>query len=305
MMIAIGAAERVDELRERLAAEFRLLQADGVEVQIKAVKRGDWTFLGCDVSARKATPEVARRFRLCVANAVSDEIIDCWEDGFIRKIIRTHYGYFEPSEQEQIYALAYRSIHGDEGRDQVIQHRIRRKGRILARLTEYLDKHSELVVDGFVAFRLKDYVDELDEAVDLAVDEFLMNKEYREFIHLLRYFIEAQEPRMERVEVYLYPDGGFRLADGDGAPLTRERLATPVCDLGDGPVDYEDLLISSLITAMPAAVILHPVRQAPRGTMDTVQQIFGGRARVCPGCAACQGGAPTAPVAPAPPGAGI
>ncbi len=147
-MIAIGAAERADELRDRLATEFQYLRAEGLDVQIKTITRGGWTFLGCDmVGRRPVSPELLRRFRLYVANALSDVILNRWEERFLRKLIRSHYGHLGPEEQETVYGYAYRTLYMPNGRDQSVHFLIRRKGKILARLTEYLDKNNELFLD--------------------------------------------------------------------------------------------------------------------------------------------------------------
>lgn len=289
LMVAIGAAERVDELRERLAAELRPLQADGYEIQMKTFERGDLTFVACDLGGKRpVSPEVTRRLRAYVASAVSEEIVNRWEDHHIRRLIRAHYGYFDLAEQEKIYRYACRSLYPDEEHNPSSPARLRRRSMVLARLSEYLERYTELVVDGFITFRLKDYVEELEDAVDLAVDEFLMDKEYTEFIHLLRYFVEIQEPRVDRVDVYLDPDGSFRLMDTEGRPVGRERAAFAAGELAEGLVDQEDLLIGTLIALMPSSIILHSSRQVPRQATEAVQKVFGSRVRFCPGCTGCR-----------------
>lgn len=286
-MIAIGAAERTDELRDRLLSEFQFLQAEGMDVQIKTLTRGEWTFIGCDmVGRRPASPELWRRFRLYVANALSDVILNRWEERFLRKLIRSHYGYLGPEEQETVYGYAYRSLYMPEGRDQTLHYRVKRKGKILARLTEYLDKNNELFLDGFVTFRLKDYVQELEEAVDLAVEEFMLEKEHDEFVRLLRYFVEMQEPRLPAAGV-CRGRGGLVLVDGDGRHLKREDLEPLLGEAGQVAMDAEDFVISTLIALAPRALVIHRPVERNKGMVDTLRGIFGSRLTICSGCALC------------------
>lgn len=56
-------------------------------------------------------------------------------------------------------------------------------------------------LEGFVRFRLKDIIDEIEMAIEMSVDDFIIQKEYNEFIDLLRYFVELQEPRIDLVNV--------------------------------------------------------------------------------------------------------
>ena len=65
-------------------------------------------------------------------------------------------------------------------------------------LTSYLIFNDNLNLEGFVRFRTKDYWDFLCETVDSAADAYLINREYQEFIRLLRYFVELQEPKVDR-----------------------------------------------------------------------------------------------------------
>ena len=44
---------------------------------------------------------------------------------------------------------------------------------------DYFDNSNSIILDGFVNFRLKDYIKDLEEIVDKAVDDFLTDREYR------------------------------------------------------------------------------------------------------------------------------
>lgn len=287
-MIAI-AVERADELRERLAREFEFLRDEGVEVQMRTVRRGEVTFVGCDpVSRKPLSPELNRRFRLLVANAVADLIVNRWETAFLRRLVRTHYGYFETAEQDLICTQAEQALHPPVTEAETLSQRIRRKGRILARLTEYLDKNSELVVDGFVTFRLKDYVEEMEEAVDQAVEEYLMEKEQQEFVQMLRYFVASQEPRSGLVNLLFEAGGGFDLVSSGGGQVGAAQFDALGLDQAQGPVDHEETLISTLLALVPGHVSIHCSHHAPAGILDLLRAIFEERLVLCNGCHICQ-----------------
>lgn len=287
-MIAI-AVERVDELRERLAREFEFLRDEGIEVQMRTVRRGEITFVGCDPVGRKPlTPELNRRFRLLVANAVAELIVNRCEHNFLRRFVRTHYGYFDDVEQDVICAHAERMLHPPVSEPESLSRRIRLKGRVLARLTEYLEKNSELVVDGFVTFRLKDYVEEMEEAVDQAVEEYLVEKEQQEFVQLLRYYVTSQEPRAGLVNLMFEPGGGFGLVNGSGSQIGAAQINALDFDQSQVPVDHEEALISTLLALVPDVVSIHRSHHAPAGSVDLLRAIFEQRLVLCKGCHLCQ-----------------
>ena len=52
-----------------------------------------------------------------------------------------------------------------------------------------------------MTFRLQSYEQELREMAEYAVDEFMLDQQYEEFVSLLKYFVYFQEPKMPLVHV--------------------------------------------------------------------------------------------------------
>lgn len=289
--ITIGTAERADDIRQRLDAELHFLQDEGIDVHIDLVSRGRFTFLGLDLTRAAAAPpeaESAAMVRHYVANAVSDVIVEKWEKDLIKKIIRGQYYYFSPAEQDTILGYADRNLSAPEPVERRGLYKLSRKSKILHKLRDYLDQSDELVVEGFVTFRLREYLDELEEAVDRAVDDFLMEREYREFVRLLKYFVEAQEPRLDRVHVLMQGPTAFRLVDDEGNAIKSECLEEFVVEMVDSEINYEDLLISALITLAPCSITLHSEgSEAWDEGVETIQAVFGERVMLCRGCGLC------------------
>jgi putative sporulation protein YtxC len=284
-VLAIGAAKHIDVIRDRLDYEFRSLEEEGIAVNVRQFNRGKITFLGCDLVRGQPAGELATLVRSFAANAVSDVILNEWETTLIRKLIRQSYASLNQDELDTVCEFVTRALDGQRPGDVDLLHRLDRKSRILARLLEFLERHDELVLDGFITFRLKDYIEELEDAVDRAVDDYLMDKEYQEFIRLLRYFIEMQESRAEEVHVLVDAGGIYRLIDGNDQPVGSDGIDELVVEMVDGTLEYEDLMISSLVALAPLRVIVHchdPGREL--GSLDTLRAIFGERLTVCRAC---------------------
>ncbi len=104
----------------------------------------------------------------------------------------------------------------------------------------------------FSFFILNDYLIELAEIVDKAVDDFLLKKDYTEFIYLLRRYTETNESRADFIHVVSYPEGFFRLFDKRGKAIKSGLLLEGAgCEQGQDEVSYEDLLISLLVSLVP------------------------------------------------------
>lgn len=284
--ITIGTAERALEVRQRLDDEFRFLQEEGIGVTTQEAHRGRYTFIDCQIPDAAAGSESL--IRHYVASALSDLIVEKYEQDLINKIIRDQYFYFSKDEQAEIIDYTQRTLSAADYSDRPLVYKVGRKGRILHRLRDYLDHSSELVLEGFLTFRLQDYLEELEDAVDRAVDDFLMEREHREFIRLLKYFVDVQEPRIDHVNVMMKPGGAFRLVDEAGVAIQSDYLEEFVAEMVESDVGYEDLLISALITLAPRWLTLHGGTGPEwEENIATIQGVFGDRVTRCPGCQTC------------------
>ncbi len=242
-----------------------------------ATVRGSLTFLEYRFEVA-APPEAVGS---ALAGALTDWIVGVRQPDRLRRLVGQRYTGFGPEEQTRIIALAQArlasGLDGPTGR----------RGRIRRCLVEYLGCHRCVVLDGFVTFRLKDYMDELATAVDQAVEDFVLEREYREFLDLLRHVVESRGDRPPRVHCLLQPDGLFFLEDDSGMGLGPD---AEVADLAEArAVGTEDLLVSALVTLAPRRVELHlPGGGALSGdALTTLAEVFAGAVDVCDGCPRC------------------
>jgi putative sporulation protein YtxC len=225
-------------------------------------------------------------FRFYIARALADLIVGEVTQQVLPKILHQHYAQFAEEDRGDILARAKGLLDATadpDGRGLVRQ--INRRNQILFKLLEYLDLHNEVVVEGFLRFRLKEYFRELVETIDRAVEAFMSDREYREFVRLLRYFVELQEPRQEEVHVVVREGGLYRLLDQADQVVENDYLEGPVVKMVQDEISHDDLLLSALITLSPRHIVLH----LPSGlrVAETIRSVFAERVEVCPGCSRC------------------
>ncbi len=290
--IRVGTAENVSRVRDRLSFEFGFLAQQGFNVVIEEARRGDVTYFLCrliaDATQGGDPSGLKAMFRHYLANALSDLIVNEWERSILRQLLQSQYECFNQGEQKVILSSASRSLDcRSDGRPDLFR-KVERKGRVLRLILDYLNSQQEINLDGFITFRLQDYREQLGDAVGQAVDDFLMEKEYLEFVNLLRYFVEAQEPKLKLVHVMILPKGAFRLMDERGATVTKEYLAKSFLEI-DTEVNSDDLLVSALITLAPERIVLHcPTELDRMEALDTIRSVFEGRVTTCRGCHLCR-----------------
>ena len=293
-MISIGTSSHIDLIKSKLDTEFGLLANDGMIIDCEEKPKGGYVFLGYNIAdygnAGYSEKDTDQIFKHYIADVVSDVIINRWEKNIISNIIKENYYYFNDEEKGTIFDYTIKKLdHIEENPEDSLLYRLSRKSLVLQKLVEYLHSNSQIIVEGFIRFRLKEYIHELKSAIEKAVDDFMMEREYKEFIRLLKYFVDIQEPRVDQVHVLMKPSGFFKLLDGQNNNINNEYLEGFIFDLGDSDINHEDLLISALITIAPNRIVLH-FKENPKiaHMVDTIRNVFGNRATQCSGCDLCK-----------------
>ncbi|HOA40705.1 MAG: putative sporulation protein YtxC [Halanaerobiales bacterium] len=221
-----------------------------------------------------------------LANIIADIVIEYIKKKFLNNIIRNRYQEFSLAEQNMIEEMTVDNL------DKLLQRsnkpgNILSKEEIVKKILTYFHQNENMNLEGFVRFRLKDIIDEIEMAIEMSVDDFIIQKEYNEFIDLLRYFVELQEPRIDLVNVIKKKNGSFQILDQERKEISSEYLEGYLADMFKDEVEYEDLLVSALINLAPQKIRLHFQRDEVE---ETVRRIFGQKVEICRGCSLCQYG---------------
>ncbi|TWH48853.1 putative sporulation protein YtxC [Sporomusa sp. KB1] len=284
-LLSIGLNKATGNIKEKLEQDCKILTQDGFRVVIEELDRGNYKFLGINIIDGELSFRNYERIKAVLKNSVSqilaDWIISNEEQRLINKIVANNYFYFNHDERATLESNALRVLAGSSARYKLI----------LTRILDYLENHHELVLDGFLNFRLKDYRLQLSQVIDNVVDDFMMELEYKEFIRLLRYFVDVQEPREEEAHVVI-KDTVFTLFDSHGKAITNQYLDDMVLPNRTGDsfdsLNYEDMLISTLITIAPRNIMIHSTnRLRDKDLLDTIKSVFDDRVIICKGCEMC------------------
>jgi len=272
--LSIETSRLADGLGKELRAAVDRLDA-GVSAALREERRGEAARFRVSWSDGAGAQAVGRE----VSRALARHIVANLEPELLAALIRRHYGQFDASERAEILS----SARSDAPRRGLVD-------RLARRIGAYLLAQRTVHLDGFVTFRLKDYTASLEREVDAAVDEFMLDREYREFVRLLHYFVEVQPPKLVEVHVLLQGDGRFEMRDESMQPLPDDVAAEFRLESQGSEINLEDVLVSSLITVAPAQVTVHGDDRAQEmPSVRTARQVFGARLHYCSGCTACEG----------------
>lgn len=228
-------------------------------------------------------------FKHYAAVGISNYIVDVLELNIIEKILQTNYYFLKSSEKksiiEQLNICLDNEIY-DESID--VPYKVNRKAKILYRLMDFLADNNHLNIEGFVNFRLRNYLEDIYEVIDRVVEEFVMEKEYNEFIKLLRYFVNIQESKIDLINIIVDKRGNYHFFDEENKVIDDNYIRSLIDDLVDNNLNNDDLLVSSLITIAPKKIIFHFASNVKNTEIiETIKNIFDDRVYICNNCKIC------------------
>lgn len=288
-LLSLGMMGTTKEIRQKLQQDCNIFAREGCKLTVDEQQLGGYTFLSCNIPdgeiSYRSYERVKNLLKVYIAQLLSDRIIIREEKNIVHDIIRQDYDYFSGEERNQIVAKVFDILHNDRI---ITEYSLSvRRSRIFTKMLDYLNGHNEMVLDGFIRFRLKEYRQLLASAVEQAVDEFMSDVEYQEFIRVLRYFVSMQEPRFGEVHVVVDKNNVVYIFDADGEILNDQDGEQFTVNTQDGTHD-QDLLMSALVTVAPQMIIFHFANKIKNHEMvATVREVFTERVFVCDGCRIC------------------
>ena len=291
--LSIGVNEYTNDSIEYLVSKLNELKQKKIKIKTTLVKVPQSRFIICKLNENKILSALTDHSFIALeqytAFILSDYIIKYHEDKLITRIINMNYCYFSHIEKKKILDLAISFLKSSEDSIKFNLYIAKRKNLIFRKLLEYFDSNNEIIVDGFVNFRIKEYIKELEDTVDKAVDAFLMEREYQEFIKLLRYFVDIQEPKLEAVHIFSSYDNKYIILDHFHNEITNECIKEFLNEVPDGDINYDDLLVSSLITIAPIRIYIHCAKQIRnKELLETIKNVFVNKVIFCNGCDLCK-----------------
>ena len=216
-----------------------------------------------------------------ISNIMSSLIIDLYEENLLKHIIFNNYFYFTDIEQRKILEICKDYLYGGD-LDEVTL----RKDSLKISCIEYFATNKSVVLDGFINFRIRDYIKIIDYVVDLAVNKFVIDKEYNEFIDLLRCYINSRESKTSLVHL-IYQNQETILLDEFKNIITIDNTSLNSKYLSDITFSSNDYALNTLLTLLPEKIYIHDIDNVQDEFINTIKLIFDNRVYVCNDCNLC------------------
>ncbi len=218
--------------------------------------------------------------RLC--NILTNCILNFYEEKIIDRLINYNYFYFDFHEKTRIKEDCLVLLHEDNSDDFYF-----RKDTLWLCLYNYLHEYKTMVLQGFVNFRISSYVKSLDYAIDISVNKFIIEREYNEFIQLLKLYINSK-PTSDRVIHLIYTNKTSILLDENKnvIPISDENFNAKY--LSDISFSSNDCALNTLLNILPKEIYLHLIFEEDDEFISTLKLIFENKLHICTDCNICR-----------------
>jgi len=195
--------------------------------------------------------------------ALSDFIIEKYEKKILKRIININHPEIPNINVSEIIKLK-----NDDGICE-------RKRVVQDILKAYFLENKSGNIEGIVTFRLDEYKKMLNQLADVLVEEYCLNKEYDDFIDLLRYFINVQSSRAEIVYIVVNDEDMYTVLDEKKHDITGKVISDLVPQNEIKYVTHDDLLISMLISIAPKKIVINNKEKIKNVHLfETVEKVF-------------------------------
>ena len=217
-----------------------------------------------------------------VSRILSLLVIDELEENFINTLLIQNYFYFDLNEKKDIIDLCFDIMAENFSND------FENKFKVLySCFYDYLLNNRNLYLYGFTNFRLKSYFNILDDTITKAVNSYVIEKEYLEFISLLKLYINSQKSNCEIVHI-IYSNSNTILLDENKQiiDISQDNLNTKY--LSDISFSSNDYTLNSLLTLLPKKIYIHLIDNYIDEFINTLQAIFENKIHICTDCNICK-----------------
>lgn len=200
-----------------------------------------------------------RKFQAAVnslSENLADYILKSYEKSILEKIIARICEGLSKADKDEIYRVCctrlYTQFEGNTG-DRVEV----RKKLISDKIADYFKNTDNITLEGFITFRLGEYVKRLESEVEKSIRQFFIEKQYEEYINLLTAFVKMQVPRVPEVHVIALKDGCYKVEGTRPFEIPEDVIDGFGIQKSNPIIRDDDFMIGFLLTCAPVRVFIH------------------------------------------------
>lgn len=216
-----------------------------------------------------------------ITEIFSSLIFNFYEIDIAKRIISNDYFYFNIIEQNEILLKFHYLCDNDKNAFSS------KKASLINSFYKILENTNKVYLKGIITFRLSDYIKELQNQIDLAVNQYLIEKEYNEFVSLLRLYISTEPSQVNFVHL-IYKNGTPILLDENKKIIETDSNFINAKYLSDITFSTSDIALNTLLNIIPKKIYIHLIDEKIDEFITTLELIFEHRIVMCTDCNICR-----------------
>lgn len=221
------------------------------------------------------------KFNNYISNSITKAILKYCEEQIVYNNIIFNYFYFSTYEKKKILENTLSLLNEENISNQCYDYI---NNEIFRNI---LFSHS-IYLQGIINFKLTDYIHFLNTQIDIAVNKFLIDKEYLEFVNILKLYIksESENSKIEHVHL-IYKDKISIITDDNQNIISYNDNLKKARYISDISFSSNDLALNTLLNLVPKAITIHLVDGYPDEFINTLKLIFQENVKICEECDIC------------------
>ncbi len=223
--------------------------------------------------------EIKEIVNIYISNILYKIVIDNYKSKEIFEFLTDNYFFLKQSEIIEV----------EEYIDKILKYRnvtknaeniycLNKINKIINKINDCIKEKQEINVNGFITFRMRNLTKEIEQIIDKIIEMYMIEKEYNEFIKLLKYFVDLQESKIDTVNIIFGEEKPYNIKDEKGNNLYKDflrelREEEYICNINE-----EDIIISGLITSSPKNINIYNKEKCRCSEfLHTIENVFGER----------------------------
>lgn len=226
---------------------------------------------------------------LYVSNILYKIVIDKYKEKEMFDFLIDTYFFLKQDEIIEVEESIMKVLYCEESlKDEKLVYCMNKMNAVTEKIKDCLEENTEININGFITFRMKELREDIEKIIDKVVENYMVEKEYKEFVKLLKYFVDIQESKIDEIDICIGETGNYSIRDENGKDIFNEFMKELAECRVDTDANIEDVIISGLITNAPKKVVIHGRENCNnKEFLETISNVFGDRVDECSGCSIC------------------
>ena len=213
-------------------------------------------------------------FLFKISDILSSLVLEIYEKDIANRILSCDYFYFNSMEKKEIISKL------DNLCDEDIKTFLLKKEKLSNIFYKLLEQNKKVYLKGIITFRVNDYLKELQNQIDSAVNQYLIEREYNEFVSLLKVYIDTEPCKIDLLHI-IYNNGSPILLDKNKNIIKTDSNILNAKYLSDITFSDCDIALNTLLNLIPKKIYLHLVDEKNDEFINTLKLIFENRIIIC------------------------